>query len=263
MTTERAQAGGREPRRKRSGTRRRGEAIGAMPAAPSTATLEVVRRHLPLSIRLIGRKSWPGAVMVLAVAAVFVLVIPFAAKVELNSRQATGQTVAVGDTLELTVANDWRVISQNKRETVLASGSATLSVEPAHESPESPREILDTRIEALTSEGTSTWVVAEPTTFATSSGEAGASVTASSGTLAAQVWVITREGLTTTAVLNTTIESWNTTQAGAQQMIDSLTFTALDDAATPGDGPHSSSDTDSTDSTDSGDSIVFDDGAAP
>ncbi|WP_062137476.1 hypothetical protein [Demequina aestuarii] len=217
--------GGRRERRERA-LGARGGAPTWQPVAPTTETLEVLRRRLPLSIRLIGRSSVPGALLVLAVAAVFIGIVPLAAKLQLNASQATGDVIQVGNAFELTVANDWSVESQDGRATVLASGSSRLVIVPAYEDSRSVTQVVAAEISSVDADGTGSWVVGEPTTFETDLGDQGATVSASSETSATQVWAVSRDGLTTVAVLSTTIESWTSAQPLVQDMIDSIEFSA-------------------------------------
>lgn len=214
---------GRRGRRERALGARDGAATW-QPVAPTTETLEVLRQRLPLSIRLIGRSSVPGALLVLAIAAVFIGIVPLAAKLQLNASQATGDVIPVGNAIELTVANDWSVESQDGRATVLASGSSRLVIVPAYRDSRSVTQVVTAEISTVDADGTGSWVVGEPTTFETDRGDEGATVSASSETNATQVWAVSHEGLTTVAVLSTTIESWTSAQPLVQDMVDSIEF---------------------------------------
>ncbi|MFN3865472.1 MAG: hypothetical protein ACK4MD_02015 [Demequina sp.] len=208
------------------------------PAAPTTETIEVLRRRLPLSIRLIGRSSVPGALLVLAIAAVFIGVVPLAAKIQLNSAQASGEIIAVGNAIGLTVANDWGVQSQDGRATVLSSGSSHLVIAPAYEEQRSPAQVVAAEVSRLEGDESGAWVVGEPGPFVTAQGDGGATVAASSETAATQVWAVAHDGLTTVAVLSTTIESWSSAQPRAQEMVDSIVFSREPgNGASPGVSP--------------------------
>ena len=200
---------------------------------PSTQTLETLRDRLPLSIRLIGRGSRASAALVLAIAVVFVGLVPLAAKLQLNAAQSTGMTVAVGEAVTFTVANDWSVASQDGRATILTSGSSRLVMVPAYETELIPAAIAASEISTVAADAASAWVVGEPTRFRTDSGASGAVVAASSETAATQVWAVTSDGVATVAVLSTTIESWATVQPQVQQMVESIEFDGAGDGDTP------------------------------
>ncbi|MFW2512488.1 hypothetical protein ACNI3K_01785 [Demequina sp. SO4-13] len=231
-------AGGDAPRsdNDRPGRRVRGGAHAPepwVPQQPTSQTLELLRTRLPLSIRLIGRSSLPGALLVLAIAFVFIGAVPLAATLQLDAAQATGEVISVGNEIELTVAEDWRIDSQDGRATVLSSGSSQLVVIPAYEESRSSSAVVAAEIAAVEGDQSSSWVTGEPETFTTEAGDTGVTISASSETNAREVWAVSHDGLTTVAVLSTTIESWAIAEPQAQAMVDSLVF--ADDSA--GVGP--------------------------
>ncbi|MFW7415483.1 hypothetical protein [Demequina sp. SO4-18] len=219
---------------------RRGRGGGAAPApwqptAPTSQTLELLRNRLPLSIRLIGRSSVPGALLVLSIAVVFIGIVPFAAKLQLNAAQSSGEVIPVGNAVELTVADDWSVDSQDGRATVLSSGSSQVVIVPAYEESRSANAVATAEISVVEGDQTGSWVTGEPEAFTTEQGDVGVTISASSETNARQVWAVSHEGLTTVAALSTTIESWTTAEPQVQAMIDSIVF--ADNAARTGAGP--------------------------
>ncbi len=203
------------------------------PQGPTTQTLEVLRGRLPLSIKMIGRSSVPGAILVLAIALVFVGVIPLAAKLQLNAAQASGDEIPVGNYVQITVANDWAIESQDGRATVLSSGSSHLVIVPAYPETRTAGNVALAEVSARAEAGSGSWVVGELTSFRTEDGLPGATMAASSETAATQVWAVAHDGFMTVAVLNSTIESWNTAQARAQEMVGSIVFADIDAGGAP------------------------------
>lgn len=201
------------------------------PSAPSTATLEVLRGRLPLSIRLIGRSSVPGAVLVVVIALLFVGAVPLAAKLQLNAAQASGDVIPIGNLVTLTVANDWTIESQDGRATVLSSGSSQVVIVPAYRESRPAEQVARAELSTLGDSGNASWVVGEPTAFTTDDGDRGVTLAASSETSAVQVWVVTHDGYATMAVLTSTIESWASAAPRVQEMVDSVAFSNLPEDA--------------------------------
>lgn len=205
-------------------------------SAPTTQQLAVASR-LPLSLRLIGRNSAPGALIVAAVALFFVAVMPLIADLVDGAEPGGSDAVAARGTLELSLAEGWSVESQSAGVTTLVSGSATLTVSASASGPQSLEPLVDDAVAALAEDSTANWVITDPVPYTTDSGHAGFTVVATSETQSTQTWVIDNGSLDTVSTLTAPLESWTGALPGAEEIVDSMAVApAIDgpDPAEPG-----------------------------
>jgi hypothetical protein len=200
-----------------------GEPPPAGSGAPTTETLSTVPR-LPLSLRIIGRSSVPGAIVVLAVAFAFVVLVPTLADAVAGSDEGGDDTVAAGGTLELTLADGWSVESQAAGVTTLVSGSATLTVTASVSGPGTADALLIDEIDRIASDPTANWVISDPLPYESPSG-VGETFTAASETLSTQTWVVDNGSLDTVSTLLAPLETWATALPGAEQIVNSMVVT--------------------------------------
>lgn len=186
-------------------------------SAPTTGTLRVVPR-LPLSLRLIGRSSLPGAALIAAVAAVLVVVLPLAA--DAIDRGDETDVAATGR-VAVSLAEGWTISSQSGGVTTLADGSATLTLRTTTSAAPIDALVQDA-VDELAADATATWVVGDPSPFRTDAGDAGETVTAASENLSTQIWVVDLGGVETVSMLTAPIEAWPEAQPAAEQMVESL-----------------------------------------
>ncbi|GIG53961.1 hypothetical protein [Demequina activiva] len=190
-------------------------------SAPTTQQLAVASR-LPLSLRLIGRNSAPGALIVAAIALFFVVAVPALAGVLRDPEPAADDAVAAGGTLELSLAEGWSVESQSSGVTTVVSGSATLTVRASISGPASLEPLVDEAVAALAEDPTANWVITDPVPYTTESGYPGFTVSATSETLSTQTWVIDNGTLDTVSTLAAPLESWAGALPGAQEIVESM-----------------------------------------
>lgn len=214
-----------------------GEPPQSDPSAPTTQQLAVASR-LPLSLRIIGRNSAPGALLVAGIALFFVLAVPMLAALVSDPDQGSDgdEAVAAGGTLELSLASGWTVESQSGGVTTLTSGSATLTVRASVSGPESLAPLVDDAVDRLAQDATANWVITEPIEYTTESGYPGFTVSATSETLSTQTWVVDNGSLDTVSTLTTPLESWTAALPGAQEIVESMSVAPTDGGATPGTG---------------------------
>ncbi|WP_084038920.1 hypothetical protein [Demequina sp. NBRC 110053] len=197
-----------------------GEPPREEPAAPTTETLATGPR-LPLSVRLIGRSSLPGAAIIAGIALIMVGVVPYAAGA-LTGTATKDETTAAEGTLEISLAPGWAVEQQADGVTTLASGSATLTVEVEGGAVDVQQAAQDAA-DALAEDASANWIMTEPSAFTADDGSRGATVTATSEARSTQVWVTSYETFWTTSTLTAPLEAWASAQPGAEQMVVAMT----------------------------------------
>ncbi|WP_084104607.1 hypothetical protein [Demequina sp. NBRC 110056] len=203
-------------------------------SAPTTETLATTPR-MPLSVRLIGRSSLPGAAIVAAIAMVLVAGVPMLAS-WLAEPAAEEEAVSAG-TLEVTLAQGWSVDGQESGVTTLVQGSSTLTLEVTTSDADDLEASVAARVEDLASDESANWVSTDPVEYTADDGHPGATVSATSETRSTQVWIAVYGEFATVATLVAPVESWAATQPSAEDMVMSLTLTDESADAPASDAP--------------------------
>ncbi|MFV0634558.1 hypothetical protein [Demequina sp.] len=205
------------------------------PSAPTTQTLATPR--LPLALRLIGRSSAPGAAVVAGIALLLVGGVPLLATALEDNKAGDEEASAAGGTVELSLAAGWSVADQSAGITTLTHGSATLTIETVPGG-DGIASLAQEATDVLEADESANWVINTPAEYTTDDGHPGATVTATSETRSAEVWVADYDAFATVAILTAPVEAWAAALPGATEIVGSLTVTtSTGTGAAQGTGP--------------------------
>ncbi len=182
-------------------------------------------------MRLIGRGSLPGAVVVLAIAALYAVALPMVAA--RASAPPPPRIVAIGDGAMVTSSPDWSEAVSDGSTTTLTLGGAVLSLhEPAPA--DAPVAVeLGMLTDAWMSQAPDGSVSTQPRAFATDAGDDAATVVVQEPQQTVQAWVVSDGTLEVVAVLTAPATSWDAASSSAQTLIRSLRFPAPTSAPPP------------------------------
>jgi len=182
-------------------------------------------RPIPLSVALLNRRSVGGAIVVALAALFFILVLPSIDAAVKERDLTVGERVAVGEYVSVTPGPGWALKPESGDSfTTLTNSGAQLVVMPASPATNDTAAQIAAVAKDLADDPDTSWVVAPPTTFVTSTGDAGAMVTAQSKAAATQVWIVGGDDWQTTIVLTSPIAVWDTIASSANAMAESVTF---------------------------------------
>lgn len=197
------------------------------------------RSDLPLSLRIIGRPSWPGALFIAVCAVLFVWGLPQIAATlppdETVAEPAT-RTIMVESpgtgTVVITLADGWDIADESatgEADTVtLVNAGATLDVSP-------PRDLEGRSLDAILADATQQfaddpaagWVISEPVEFTTDAGDPGMCVTSSTTADLQFSCAVTHDDLYVTYEAQSTTATWPSLQDGASAMVNSTVITGV------------------------------------
>lgn len=199
--------------------------------SPRTVELPLVERRarrtaVPFSVALLNKQSVGGASAILLVALFFILVVPAVGDAMKGAELTVGVPLAVGEQLQVTPPPGWvHNDKEGDASTVVTKSGAQLSISPATAPTEAVVTQIQTIADDLADDPDNSWVVTPPTTFTTTAGDSGATVTAQSKDSATQVWVISNADLQTTLVLRAPLAVWDVIADGADTIAASVKFT--------------------------------------
>ncbi len=191
-------------------------------AAPAADAAPPTRE--PLAVRLIGRGSLSGALLVLAVAAVYAVALPMVA--ERASAPAPPRIVDIGGGASVISEETWSEAVADGFTTTLTQGGATLVIaepRPAEGSVVASLEDLTADWIAEAPDGS---VATAPRTFETDAGDDAATVVLQEPQQTVQAWVVSDGDVDVIAVLTAPATAWDRTSSAAQTLIRSMTFPA-------------------------------------
>lgn len=208
-------------------------AAPAADAAPSTRE--------PLAVRLLGRGSLGGALLVLTVAALYAVLLPLLA--ERASAPSPPRIVDIGTGATVTSDPAWSEAISEGGTTTLTQGGATLTIHAPQEAGGLTVETLEDLTSDWIAEAPAGSVAAAPRTFETDAGDRAATVVLQEPQLTIQAWVVSDGTSEVIAVLTAPATAWDKTSSAAQLLIRSLTFAPAgataggSAAASPGAAP--------------------------
>jgi hypothetical protein len=183
-------------------------------------------RPVPLSIALLNRRSVGGAIVVALCALFFIVVLPAVEDAIEEDGLSVGVPLAVGENLTVTPSEEWVLSDASDTDfTTLTNGGAQMIITPAVEVDAPVAAQIQDSADALADDPDNSWVVAEPTTFTTTAGDAGASVTAQSKESVTQVWIVSDGTMETTLLLTSPVAVWDGIADSAAQIAASVRFT--------------------------------------
>jgi|GEM_PF-3434357 len=203
---------------------------------PTSGTLRVAPR-LPLSVRLIGRSSLPGAGIVLGLALLLVVGVPWLVDRTADAEVSEGDSLAVAPRIEISLAEGWSVGDDVGQATVLVNGSANLYVATGATAGEALEGQLQEALADFEEDPNATWVFGDPVQFATDVGDPGVSVSGTSETQGSKTWVVAHGTYETVAVLTAPLERWSQVEPDAARMVASLALSTPAPASDAGGAP--------------------------
>ena len=139
-------------------------------------------RHtlVPLSVGLLSRRSILGAVVVGAIAAFYIAVVPWVGHIASGEPSFTpGEPYVVAGSVQITPQAGWQLDpTSNELFTTLTKSGASLIITGAVAADRTAEEMAQTAADGLRADQNNTWVIAEPQTFVTDAGDHGVTVVA-------------------------------------------------------------------------------------
>lgn len=164
---------------------------------------------VPVSVRLLSRRSVVGGSVVLAVALFYILALPIIDNsVEGENPFRPGEPFVVADSYSIVPQPGWDLESEAEIFTTLKKGESTLVLVAAVSQEQSPEEAIDLTVTAFENDETTTWVIGDPQTFVTNAGDHGVKLVAHSTNDASETWVIANGEMSTTLVATTPDNVW-------------------------------------------------------
>ncbi|WP_062519499.1 hypothetical protein [Demequina silvatica] len=193
--------------------------------AASAAGADPSGQAQPLSVRLIGRGSLAGALVILAVALVYAVALPAVARE--MSAPAPPRVVDIGAGATVTTSEDWSVSASHPGITTLTQAGATLSITAPHASALHPAQAIETVTDqwvAQAQEQGQGIVAPQPRAFTTDAGDDAATVTLQEPLQTRQAWVVSNGAEQVLVLLTAPPAAWESTNASAQSIVRSLGF---------------------------------------
>ncbi|WP_062467302.1 hypothetical protein [Demequina maris] len=179
----------------------------------------------PLSVRLIGRGSLAGAIVIVAVAMIYAVVLPAVADV--LSAPPPPQVIDIGAGATVTTSADWSVSVSHPGVTTLTQDGATLAITTPHASDLHPAQSIATVTEqwvAQAQEDGQGIVAPQPRAFTTTAGDDAATVTLQEPLQTRQAWAVSDGSQQVLILLTAPPAAWESTNASAQSLVRSLRF---------------------------------------
>lgn len=185
---------------------------------------------VPISVSLLSRRSVTGAIVVLAVALFYTLGVPaLNGLVKGENPFEPGEPYVVAGSYRITPAEGWGLNISNDLFTAIEKSGAQLVLTIAVEAEQTPDEIIQSTIDALTNDPEQTWVVGSPRDFATDVGDQGLEVVANGSDSARLAWVVSNSGMSITAVGDVPGAVWGSVNDEMEAMVRSIVFETGED----------------------------------
>ncbi|WP_143340690.1 hypothetical protein [Demequina sp. NBRC 110057] len=189
---------------------------------------------MPLSIRIIGRSSAPGAIFVLAVAAIFVVGLPLLARtVTADEVPAAAETSAVtlgtpaDGTLTITPAGEWVQGTATDAYIEFTNAGAVLSIAAPQPvaATGTPEQVIAATVDNLTSDVAASWVASDPVEISTDAGDPGLCVTGTTVADVAMTCAVQHGEEVSTLTATASAQVWPSLQPSVDTILRSMTFT--------------------------------------
>lgn len=189
-------------------------------AAPAADAAPPTRE--PLAVRLLGRGSVGGAALILAVAAVYAVLLPLLAA--RASAPAPPRIVDIGGGATVISDPAWSEAVSAGGTTTLTQGGASLVIHEPRTAGALTVETLEDLTSAWSAEAPPGSVAAAPRSFETDAGDDAATAVLQEPQQTVQAWVVSDGTSEVIAVLTAPTTAWDTTSSAAQLLIRSLEF---------------------------------------
>ncbi|MDE0571960.1 hypothetical protein ON058_00845 [Demequina sp. B12] len=193
--------------------------------------------RLPLSLRLIGRSTLPGALFIIGVAALFVVAIPALATFVQRDEAPVGADVRLltvgtpgSETLTITLADNWTIdedtATPESPAVELTNAGATLGITAPRpfEVGASPASLIDGFATELLADEETGWVVSDTIEVETDAGDYALCVTGSTVNTIQAVCVLANEDVYATLTTDAAAQTWTSLQRGIEDMLRSAVF---------------------------------------
>ncbi len=190
--------------------------------------------RMPLSIRIIGRSSAPGALFVVAVAALFVFGLPLVASSLPNADEApvpADTTLTIGvegsSQVAVTLSGDWTEESRNDASLLLTNAGAELSIAAPQPiaATGTPQDVIARAVDDLTTDVEASWVASEPVELTTDAGDPGLCVTGTTVVDVAMTCAVQHGEQVSTLTATASAQVWPSLQPSVDAMVRSMRFT--------------------------------------
>lgn len=160
----------------------------------------------------------------LGIALFYILAVPYLnTLVKGDNPFEAGQPYVMFDAYQITPQEGWEVEVSELFVTLTKSGASMVFPGPLPPD-ETPEDAMQKAIDGLKADTTTTWVVGDPTTFATTAGDHGVEAVAHSDTQAWQSWIITN-GESNIQVLSLSPDSiWGAIKDEMEAMMTSVVY---------------------------------------
>ncbi|WP_144018632.1 hypothetical protein [Demequina sp. NBRC 110051] len=190
--------------------------------------------RMPLSIRIIGRSSAPGALFVVAVAALFVFGLPLIASSlpdedEVAVPADTTLTIGVEGSSQVTVtlSGDWTEESHTDASLLLTNAGAELSIAAPQPiaATGTPEDVIARAVADLTADVEASWVASDPIELTTDAGDSGLCVTGATVVDVAMTCAVQHGEEVSTLTATASAQVWPSLQPSVDAMVRSMRFT--------------------------------------
>ncbi|BDZ62194.1 hypothetical protein Lsed01_02359 [Demequina sediminis] len=175
----------------------------------------------PLSVRLIGRGSLAGALVICVVVAAYALLLPGLAEA---GAPPPPVAVGIGGGATVTVPDTWTPADSTAGATTFTQGGATLVIGAPEAAERHPAQSLDALIAQWSEEATEGAVATAPRAFDTEAGDSAATVILQEPQQTVQAWVVSNGASEVTVVLTAPLTAWEAASSSAQLLVRSLRF---------------------------------------
>ncbi len=189
---------------------------------------------MPLSIRIIGRSSAPGALFVVAVAAFFVFGLPLVA----SSIPDTDETPVPADAtltigapdasqVTVTLSGDWTEAARTDGNITLTNAGAELSIAAPQPiaATGTPDDVIARAVADLTADVEASWVASDPIELTTDAGDSGLCVTGTTVVDVAMTCAVQHGEEVSTLTATASAQVWPSLQPSVDAMVRSMRFT--------------------------------------
>lgn len=187
---------------------------------PAPSTGEPPGDRAPLAVRLLGRPSLPGALVVALVAAFYVVALP--ALADSVTAPAPPRVIELASGATVTTSDDWTESAAPDGATTVTQGGATLVFSDPRPSESHVAVTLDQFTSAWLASAPDGSVATAPRSFETAAGDRAATVVLQEPLQTMQAWVVSNGDVEVVVVLTAPAAAWDKTSASAQELVRTL-----------------------------------------
>lgn len=167
-----------------------------------------------------SRQQWTGAVVIAVMAVLLAVVAPWVGDELSGKHLKAGDTLAVGDNVELTVAEGWTLGDGGGLFTVLQNGASTVTPVPAAAVADfgTAEETIEKDVEGLKGDTTNDWEIGEVEETTSEAGYQALHVVARSATSVQDVWAISDGSSVVSILANAPADDYDRVAASVEQM---------------------------------------------